>query len=149
MSVIAWDGKYLAADRRAMVGSLIRTTSKLSRVRNALLAYCGEADAGEELLEWFAAGADPDKFPSVLRDKDMRASLMAVFPNGAIWMYERSPWPMKFPPQQFAIGSGRDFALAAMHLGATAEKAVEVASVFDSTCGGGVDFLTHQNGDPA
>lgn len=37
--------------------------------------------------------------------------------------------------EKFAIGSGRDFALAAMHNGACTEKAVETACHFDSFCG--------------
>ena len=36
----------------------------------------------------------------------------------------------------YAIGSGRDFALAAMRMGADAKKAVKIASEFDIHTGG-------------
>lgn len=145
MSVIAWDGKTLASDKRACIGTLIMTTTKIFRSRDALVAYAGSADGGEEMLAWFSAGSDPEKFPVSQRDKDSWAGLLVVWPNGDIWKYESTPYPVKFHSQIFAIGSGRDFALAAMHCGKTAEEAVNVACVFDNGCGNGVDVLTHGN----
>lgn len=146
MSVIAWDGKTLAADKRASIGNLIRTTTKIFRHGGeALVGYAGNADAGEEVLEWFRSGGDPDKFPASQRDKDDWDGLMVVWRNGTIWKYERTPYPIRFEPQHFAIGSGRDFALAAMYLGRSAQQAAELASVFDSSCGNGVDALTHMD----
>lgn len=143
MSVIAWDGQVLAADKRACLGTLVRTTTKVFQVGEALCGYAGDADAGEEVLAWFRAGHDPANFPASQRDRDSWAGLLVVWPDGHLWKFERTPYPLRFPPQQFAIGSGRDFALAAMHLGRTAREAVEVACVFDSGCGNGVDMLTH------
>lgn len=142
MSVIAWDGRTLAADRRATLGTLIRTTTKIFHLGTSLAAYAGNADAGEEMLAWFKGGAIPESFPASQRDESSWAGLLIVWPDGSLWKYERTPYPLKFPPQHFAIGSGRDFALAAMHCGKTAEQAVEVACVFDSGCGNGVDALT-------
>ena len=144
MSVIAWDGKTLAADKRACLWTLIATTTKIFKACGALVAYSGDACFGEEMLAWFKDGSDPLKFPPLQRDKDDWSGLLVVWDSGEIWKYERSPYPLKFPKQLFAIGSGRDFALAAMYLGKTAEEAVEVACVFDSGCGNGVDILTHE-----
>jgi hypothetical protein len=143
MSVIAWDGKVLAADKRALSGTLIRTTTKIFASERALMAYAGDSDAGEEIMAWFTSGRKPEHFPSSQRDKDTWAGFLVVFNTGDIWKYERTPYPIKFPPQQFAIGSGRDFAMAAMYCGKSAPEAVEVACVFDSGCGNGVDVLTH------
>ncbi len=148
MSVIAWDGERLAADKRSTLGTLIRTTTKIFDLDYVLAAYAGDADTGEELLAWFTDGRDPAKFPTSQRDKDVWASLLIVWGDGKLWKYERTPHPLKFPPQQFAIGSGRDFALAAMHCGKTAPEAVEVACFFDSGCGNGIDVLTH-HGQPS
>lgn len=142
VSVIAWDGTTLAADKRASIGTLIRTTTKIFNLGDALAAYAGDADAGEEVLAWFKDGHDPAKFPAAQRDKESLVGLLIVWPDGSLWKYERTPYPIKFPPQQFAIGSGRDFALAAMHCGKTAREAVEVACVFDSGCGNGIDVAT-------
>ena len=144
MTVIAWDGKTLAADRRACLGNLYRTIHKLHRLSDCLCASAGGSDAAQELIAWFEAGRDPAAFPPSQRDKDSWAGLLVVWPDGSLWRYERTPYPVKFPPQQFAIGSGRDFALAAMWLGKTAAEAVDVACRFDSSCGNGVDTLTFE-----
>ena len=141
MSVIAWDGQRLAADKRASIGSLIRTTTKVFRLPATLAGYTGDADAGEEILAWFKAGHDPKTFPESQRNKDTWAGLLIIWPDGVLWKYEHAPYPICFPPQQFAVGSGRDFALAAMYLGKTAAEAVEIACHFDSSCGNGVDVL--------
>lgn len=143
MSVIAWDGFRLAADKRILMGNMIRTTTKIFRDGNALVGYSGGADAGEEILAWFRRGRDPATFPESQRNKDDWAGLLVVFDDGIIWKFERTPYPVKFPPQLFAIGSGSDFALAAMHCGKDAAQAVEIACLFDSSCGNGVDVLTH------
>lgn len=148
MTVIAWDGKTLAADRRACLGNMHRSIHKLHRVGEALAASAGDSDAAQELIAWLSAGADPEKFPPSQRDKDNWASLLLVWPDGSLWRYERTPYPAKFPPQQFAIGSGRDFALAAMWCGKSAAEAVDVACRFDSSCGNGVDTLTFGGGAP-
>lgn len=143
MSVIAWDGLRLAADKRVSLGTLIRTGTKVFRVGEALVAYAGDADAGEEMMAWFEGGRDPDKFPSFQRNNDTWGGLLVVWGDGSLWKYERTPHPIRFPPQTFAIGSGRDFALAAMHLGKSAPEAVEIACLFDSGCGNGVDVFVH------
>jgi hypothetical protein len=144
VSVIAWDGERLAADKRAQMGTLIRTVTKVFHLGDALAAYAGDSDGGEEMLAWFKDGHKAADFPVWQRDKDSWAGLLIVWKDGTIWKYERTPHPVKFPPQPFAIGSGRDFALAAMHCGKTAPEAVEVACAFDSGCGNGVDVLTHE-----
>jgi len=149
MSVIAWDGARLAADKRGVNGTLINTLTKVFHLGDSLAAYAGGADFGEEVLAWFKAGHDPATFPASQRDKNDFAQLLVVWPDGSLWTYERTPFPIHWPPQLFAIGSGRDFALAAMHLGKTAPEAVEVACVFDSV-GAGSNMLSFgrlQNAD--
>ena len=146
MTIIAWDGIQLAADKRATIGTLIRTTTKIFRVDdNTLAAYAGEASAGEELLAWFQDGHNPTAFPASQRDKDSYTSLLIVNRDGTLHKYESTPYPSKFPPQQFAMGSGRDFAMAAMHCGKTSSQAVLITSEFDNGCGNGVDTLTFDN----
>ena len=143
MSVIAWDGTTLAADKRACNGTLRSVTTKIWRVYQNLLGYTGDACEGEDLVAWFKAGAKPEDFPAHLRnDSQHWARLLVITPERRILIYERGPHPVKFEDGIFAAGSGRDFALAAMHLGKTAAEAVAVASHFDTACGDGVDTLT-------
>ncbi len=140
MTTIAWDGMTLAADRQATVGNAVFMVNKLHRHGGVMLAYCGDSDSGEEMLAWFKAGAKPEDFPSNQRDNDRFAPLVAIS-AGEILRFERTPHPVRYPPQKFAMGSGRDFALAAMHCGKSAAEAVEVAALFDPGTGFGVDTM--------
>lgn len=141
MSVIAWDGETLAADRRFLFsGTLIRTGPKISRVNNCLVGYTGSIDAGECLLHWFRSGKEPEKFPEIQKD-EQNAQLLVITPSKSIMIFERTPHPTILDNQHFAIGRGQDFAMAAMYLGKTAEEAVAVACALDSTCGNGIDVL--------
>ena len=140
MTTIAWDGMTLAADRQATVGNAVFMVNKLRRHEGWMLAYVGDADAGEEMMEWFRAGAKPEAFPEKQREDDRFAPLLAIR-AGEVFLYERTPHPVRYPPQKFAMGSGRDFALAAMHCGRSAAEAVEVAALFDPGTGFGVDAM--------
>ncbi len=141
MTVIAWDGKTLAADKRTSIGGLHATTTKVRRIDGCLVAGCGTVSMVREVIEWLVEGCDPKTFPASCRDGDNGPSVLVVGPDGALSQYENGPYPLLIENKQWAIGIGRDFALAAMRLGKTASEAVEIASHFASGCGNGVDAL--------
>lgn len=139
MTVIAFDGKTLAADKLATMGGGIgRAVTKIARHGDALLAITGSWDVGAEMREWWRAGADPVAFPVKARED---LATLIVFHAGRILVYASGPFPMEMVAQQCAFGSGRDYAEAAMYLGKSAREAVEVACVFQTDCGLGVDVL--------
>lgn len=140
MTIIAWDGKTLAADKRMSSGGMPRTTTKIFRVRTSLCGAAGNADQCAEMIAWFKSGAEESKFPSSQRDKDDWATLVVIDKDG-IRFYERTPYPCVVEDKFYATGSGRDFATAAMHCGKSAREAVEIASLFDIGCGNGIDEL--------
>lgn len=142
MTCIAWDGKTLAADKRAVHGGMIFTVTKIFRVYDRLVAASGDFDRINESVAWFKAGADPEKMPPYARDNTDFVAMLVIEADGTILKYERSAIPFKIESPFFAVGSGRDYAMAAMHLGHTAAKAVEVACALDSCCGNGIDTLT-------
>ena len=61
--------------------------------------------------------------------------MLVVRKDGPLHQYETTPWPLVLHNKQWAIGSGRDFAMAAMYLGKTARAAVELATVLCCACG--------------
>lgn len=141
MTVIAFDGKAVAADRLAVQGGGIgRSVTKIERFGNCVLAVTGGWDIGMELRAWFKAGAVPSDFPSKARDGD--ATLIVFDPDtGHVRSYNSGPYDLPMLLARCAFGSGRDYAEAAMYLGCDAAKAVEVASHFQTDCGLGVDTI--------
>jgi ATP-dependent protease HslVU (ClpYQ) peptidase subunit len=142
MTVIAWDGKTLAADKEASDAWVKASrTTKIHRRDNGLLAFAGNASMGRELLAWFDAGANPADFPSGNRDASNPTRLMHITLAGEILVYECGPYPLRFENEIYALGSGREAALAVMMLGHDATKAVEIASRLCTGCGNGIDTL--------
>lgn len=142
MTVIAWDGRTLAADKRMSWNGYPATTTKISRAPNgALIGGTGDSDAIAALRKWYLDGAVPADYPNNTCDGDYRARLLVITPTGQITVYLADPVPVTLDDKCFAVGSGADFALAAMHLGHSAKKAVEVACALDTGCGNGIDTL--------
>lgn len=140
MTVIAWDGTTLAADKRVVYVGMPRTVTKIFRVANALVGIAGDGAQGMDMVRWIECGSDREKFPAAQRDKEQWATVVVV--NGAgLWLYERTPEAMRIEDSFYATGSGRDYAMAAMHFGKSAREAVEIACLFDVNCGNGIDEL--------
>jgi len=94
-----------------------------------------------QMIEWVRAGRAVADFPPMQRDKDDWQPILVIEADGTPSQYDRTPYPSRFEDRCCAIGSGRDFAMAAMYLGKTAREAVEVACALDSGCGNGIDTL--------
>jgi ATP-dependent protease HslVU (ClpYQ) peptidase subunit len=144
MTAIAWDGTVLAGDRMCTDEWVVRTTTKVRRIRGHLVGGAGNAAVIREALAWFERGAEPADFPESLRDKDDGFTLLAVSPDGRIWLYQRAPYPIEILDECAAIGSGADAALAAMHCGCNAEQAIGIAAKVCRGVGNGVDVLELQ-----
>lgn len=141
MTVICWDGKTLAADKRATSGGgIARTVTKIQRHRGTLLAITGDWDCGMEMVAWWKAGAKPAEFPPAARGEG-GATLITISRKTGIATYGTGPYAFPIEAEQCAFGSGRDYAEAAMHLGHDARRGVEVACHFQTDCGNGIDTL--------
>lgn len=140
MTVIAFDGRTIAADKRlTQGGGIVRTVTKIIRAQGCLLAVTGGLDIGLEMRQWYLAGAVPAEFPPKARE-DV-ATLIVIKPNAEIWTWAAGPYGSRIESEKAAFGSGRDFAEAAMYLGKSASEAVAVACVFQGDCGNGIDVL--------
>lgn len=162
MSCIAWDGKTLAADCQLTSAGLRRMVNKIHQIGEAafrvLFGAAGEYPAALALENWVREGRDKDRFPySLVLDKDGQPNarllvisfdLLRNVDTGELevaprlQLFEGCPYPALLLNNHFAMGSGRDYAMAAMHLGKTAREAVAVACHFDVYCGGGIDSIS-------
>lgn len=145
MSVIAWDGKTLAADRRMSSGTnksaVIRKVARLPD--GCIMGWCGGIAYASAFLNWMLAGADPDSFETDWAERDgFEVYALKIDPAGGLWLYDGYHTPIELHNKQYAIGSGAPYAEAAMYLGCDAVKAVEVACAHDAGCGNGIDTLT-------
>lgn len=139
MTTIAYKDGVIAYDSRVTRGSLIDHDDYEKLIhRNGhqfLFTGCG-ADFAALMDEFFGVKVS---------DNPLDANGL-VITNGRICQIGRDAesgfWlDDVWMERSFAIGSGRDFALAAMDMGATAKEAVEVAAKRDVYTGGTIRTL--------
>lgn len=142
MTVICWDGRTLAADKRMDCNGYPATVTKIFRMPDgSLIGGAGDSDVISALRQWYLDGCNPGAYPDNRGEQGCYATLMVVTAAREVRLYLSSPIPIQMHNQTFAIGSGADYALAVMHLGHSAKKAVEVACALDTGCGNGIDTL--------
>jgi ATP-dependent protease HslVU (ClpYQ) peptidase subunit len=141
MTVIAWDGRYVAADSLVCYGSTrgagpvkkIRTTAK------AAYALTGHGALFDPMIEWIENGAKPDDKPSC--GDNYSDTLILQFLDGKCYGYRVSlPYPDELIAPD-AWGAGADFAIGAMEAGKNAAEAVEIAIRRETYTGGPVEFI--------
>lgn len=141
MTVIAYDGRRLAADKQNTVHGFSDRVTKIFRVPGGMVGFAGHAVHIARLVEWFKAGRPADAWPAPTSE-DKCGDALFIDGDGRIFLYSgESPIPMVSESPFAAMGSGRDYALAALYLGHSASDAVRVASALDIHCGQGVDVL--------
>lgn len=139
MTVIAWDGKTLAADRQGCrgQGQIFRTTKIKALPTGEVMAWTGTRDQGLMLWDWYENGAVVEDYPKFQATDDW--TILIVARNGRAMEFNNQPVAMPVEEGFMAWGQGAPFALGAMAMGADACKAVEVASHLCESCGMGVD----------
>jgi hypothetical protein len=144
MTVIAWDGTTLASDREAGDSWIkCNSVSKIMRVRGYLIGTAGPAAMCSEIAAWFAAGAETATFHETLRKSD---TMLTIGADGTIKVFQNTPYPIIYRGgdvvgNRFAIGAGKEAAMAVMLAGNGARRAVEIACLVCAGCGNGVDTL--------
>ncbi len=140
MSVIAWDGASVAADRQATEDSTRTSCKKIIRIRTGeILCDVGDYPIGLALIDWYKKGCDPVKFPKIPKNNGTK---LIVFSASGVLEYETSHHGVPVKEPFFAWGAGKDLAIGAMAMGASAREAVKVASRYNVLCGLGVTALT-------
>lgn len=147
MTVVAWDGKMLAADRQGNWGGTKIAVCKIRRVvtvegPTALVGCAGYVAYLERFIDWLEGRIEAFEIP-----KDCDFSALVVYEDGNVELYDTTLIPIKTPSVPVAIGSGRGEALGAMLMGASAKLAVKIASIVEVDVGMGVDVLTF-DGEP-
>ena len=145
MTVIAWDGKTLAADRMGTYGAMRRTRCKIRVLSpDVAVSSTGDVDEGLILKDWFEAGAKQEAYPK-FQTREHFTSLV-VCDHGRVYEYSSECVRIPVEDPYAAWGDGSDFAMGAMAMGADARKAVEMTIQHCVSCGNGVDAFDVQTG---
>lgn len=168
MTVIAWDGKTLAADKKATMGNRPTKVTKIVNVGDEVVAIAGNAAMGMLLISWYEQDRSPEGWQLILdksgalkrsgkpeddEDDDAEVNgrvpgcILVVASKKGVRIYNsKFPKPIAVPYTQKvgAWGSGEGYAFAALRLGKDAREAVKVASKFCVGCGMGVDYHTFE-----
>jgi ATP-dependent HslUV protease subunit HslV len=141
MTTIATDGHQIVADTLQVWGTerSLRPASKMVVRNNAIYALAGTYGILNELIEWVESGARYKDVPFPTLDGKWT---LLVLKRGSIWQVSSDlPGLLQEGGFPFSVGSGGEFALGAMHAGATPLEAVRIASKLDVYTGGPLDVL--------
>ena len=144
MTTVAWDGETLAADRLTVGGNLKRTITKLYVCGDFVYGGAGMVIEIMQVVDWLRRGAKTINSPSASSKDDCGVCGIAIHKSRKAFIVEWNESHTRLMPCEepaWAIGCGRDFAIAAMACGKTAAEAVEIAARFDAGTGHGVNVV--------
>lgn len=122
----------IAADRRVtFYGTIPERTSKIHVIdSNTVLACAGDNVSEYRAIQHFSHPHWPSRDVVEFSQPNSEFEAILLF-KGKPYILFGSTAPIPFEGEKFAIGSGGDFARAAMELGKSPSEAVEFASDFD------------------
>ena len=153
MTVVVWDGKTLATDRQANDGYMKWEAEKAWYVRRSIehaempshksvyyiVSGVGTLGSILKMRDCFKSHGDL----STLEIQPNSAELIVVSSKGlTVWSSNGTSVELSAP---MAFGEGREYALGAMAMGATASEAVQIANEYSLHCGKGVSCYTLQD----
>ena len=136
MTVIAWDGKTLAADTLMSDGSDQFQTIKIFRLKDGrLFGGAGHAGYAARVLEWLGNGSKKKDRPDLATFA--KASFEGLLIDGCCcFLLDGYLAPIPVSGNRAAIGSGASHALTLMATGLSAAQAVQ--TIIDKQLADGV-----------
>ena len=138
MTVIAYDGKNLVADKKCSANGLSSTVTKIYKINDCLVGCAGDVTYCNQLISWFKNGEDKQNFPEM---GDVYLGMLVIRPSKEVHYFENNPFPILLEDKFIAIGSGDHFAEGCMYSGKTAIEAVLLTNQHINSCGNGIDVL--------
>lgn len=152
MTTIAYRAGIVAADSQETWGDgRTNDCQKLFRMDNGtIIATAGDSYTGLIFVDWFKDGARKDSIPDLTNidiDEDFECLVLENTEN--IYIINRffQKYYVEMPEKFYAVGWGATYAVAAMHMSASAKRAVEVAAKYDAYTGGKIKTMKVKRGD--
>lgn len=134
MTTIVCDGKRMASDGYISAGDVLVETNyrKVHKLQDGrLIGFAGNGYNWQPVLDYFNSDAKKKKWPHITGG----CSIIVLEKDGRVLMYDSEGriFERSVPA---AVGSGWQFALGALDVGATVEQAIEAAAKRDLATGG-------------
>lgn len=113
----------IAADSMVSGEDSFYMVSKLRHGKNSIYGACGDWDKVLKAFQLIEVG---DKE----WESDLDVTILELRSDG-IWIYESTIIPVRLKNDYWAVGTGANFAIAAMRLGNSPATAVSIAAEFD------------------
>jgi hypothetical protein len=123
----------IAADSMVSGDDSFYLVEKLRKGQESIYGGCGDWDKLLKFYNSLESGAD--------LDSDTDVTVLELRSDG-IWIYESTIIPAKIKNDFWAIGTGANFAIAAMHLGLTPAEAVRLACLYDTSSHEPIDVMS-------
>lgn len=141
MTTIVYRDGVMAADSRAYAGNKqpLGFKTKIFRLADGSLfgassSKVGQCDKLRRMVE--------DRGTETIFDKEVAAQGILVKPNGDVFYFnDQDAWSGPIQTDCAAIGSGEEYAMGALKMGASAEKAVQIAIECDVWSGGPITVM--------
>jgi ATP-dependent protease HslVU (ClpYQ) peptidase subunit len=125
----------MAADTR-ITGVPMFQMEKIFRVGQSLYGISGSPEQCLKFIEW---RRQPDQKPTF--QTNLNFTVLEINPTGIFfWNEEMQPLPV--PGDFYAVGSGANFALGALSMGASLKKSIAIAARWDEGTGHEVQSMS-------
>lgn len=135
MTTIAYDTKTLVSDSRSSMGDIIYEEDAKKIFADvgpfAVIGIAGSYQDAMDTIKIISDYTQVDHIRGIPVEELGESNLIGITYEGELWSYAGDMSCRLREDKPFAIGSGSQYALAAMDLGKTAEEAVKYASTRD------------------
>ena len=145
MTTIVYKDGVMASDSQVTLGQYKHLSSKkIVKINGCLVAAAGPVNVCQEYMHWFKANVPRQNFsrlPKFMSSESGNFELLVVTRKGEMWFQAGNNAPERIYGDYYVIGSGKAYAVTALHLGLDVKAAVRTAMRFDTGTGGQVHTI--------
>ncbi len=132
MTTIAVRGGLMAADSRMTHDGRMTRCVKLFKRAGAVIGLAGDDAPAMMFIDWYGSGRSR---PEILVTGAADFHALVLDEKKRVWLFDKWCRGERITAPFFAVGTGADAAMGAMHAGADARRAVSIACKVDINSG--------------